>query len=300
MKKLLSALLTISIIMSVILSATANISASESDTSDVKYLISDRAYEELSFNNGYIYGFIGDADSDGQITVLDTTAIQLHLAQHESLDEDEVVVADVDFDEDISIMDATEIQLWVAQRSDNRNIAHTLYIKYPSTDPLYTTFDELAQFIIENRAEHHASFHETVAYFHNDEYNTNLELYYKTDKGEEYIQMSGITNIEGNVWMYTDIHLTRGETEFNYYSQITEDPVSFYDSYGSAQLISLNPDTYNILSEYFSSRYYDSIDEVGEIIATGFSTTIEATNIEAKGHISGDVRNLFYATDSDN
>ena len=57
----------------------------------------------------------GDVNGDGDITIMDATAIQLHIAQLEMLPEDKLACADTDGDGKIAIMDATQIQLFIAQ-----------------------------------------------------------------------------------------------------------------------------------------------------------------------------------------
>lgn len=56
----------------------------------------------------------GDADMDGEVSIMDATAIQLHIASLEKLSDLGAVAADVDDDGDISILDATQIQLFIA------------------------------------------------------------------------------------------------------------------------------------------------------------------------------------------
>ena len=56
---------------------------------------------------------IGDADCDGEITILDATAIQRHLASLETKAFDELA-ADADGDGEVTILDATAIQRWLA------------------------------------------------------------------------------------------------------------------------------------------------------------------------------------------
>ena len=57
---------------------------------------------------------VGDADTDGEVSILDATAIQLHVASIKSLSDLGLASADADKDGDISVLDATEIQLYVA------------------------------------------------------------------------------------------------------------------------------------------------------------------------------------------
>ena len=60
----------------------------------------------------------GDADLDGNVTVMDATFIQLYLALKVELDEVQKKCADVDGGADVSIMDATLIQLKLAMAID--------------------------------------------------------------------------------------------------------------------------------------------------------------------------------------
>ncbi len=57
----------------------------------------------------------GDVDLDGVVSIMDATAIQLHLANISTIEEDILIYADTDKDEVVSIMDATSIQLSLAQ-----------------------------------------------------------------------------------------------------------------------------------------------------------------------------------------
>ncbi len=56
----------------------------------------------------------GDVDGDGEVSIIDATAIQLHVAQLQLISDDLAMYGDVDDDGDISVMDATEIQLFIA------------------------------------------------------------------------------------------------------------------------------------------------------------------------------------------
>ncbi|MBQ8538739.1 MAG: dockerin type I repeat-containing protein [Ruminococcus sp.] len=58
---------------------------------------------------------LGDVDGDGEVTIMDATAIQLHIAQLETIPEYNLACADADGDGTITIIDATQIQLYIAQ-----------------------------------------------------------------------------------------------------------------------------------------------------------------------------------------
>ena len=57
---------------------------------------------------------IGDADGDGQVTIVDATWIQRYLASF-TLDFFDETAADVDGDGEVSILDATWIQRYLAE-----------------------------------------------------------------------------------------------------------------------------------------------------------------------------------------
>ena len=63
-------------------------------------------------------GFIGDVDLDGEVTILDVTAIQKYLAGLEELVADQLAMADVDSDGDVTILDATKIQRYIADMDE--------------------------------------------------------------------------------------------------------------------------------------------------------------------------------------
>ena len=58
---------------------------------------------------------LGDVDGDGEVSVLDATAIQLHIAKLKELSDEELSRADTDGDGEVSVLDATQIQLYIAK-----------------------------------------------------------------------------------------------------------------------------------------------------------------------------------------
>ncbi|MBR2715595.1 MAG: dockerin type I repeat-containing protein, partial [Ruminococcus sp.] len=57
-------------------------------------------------------GYIGDADCDGEITVLDATTIQQYLAKHNTLKVE--LASDVDDNGSVDVIDATILQMNLA------------------------------------------------------------------------------------------------------------------------------------------------------------------------------------------
>lgn len=63
-------------------------------------------------------GLIGDVDMDGDVSIMDATAVQLQIAQLITFSQTEAAFADTDKDGVVSILDATSIQLFVAHIID--------------------------------------------------------------------------------------------------------------------------------------------------------------------------------------
>ncbi len=59
-------------------------------------------------------GVLGDADLDGELSVLDATQIQLYMASLVEFDGTQLVLADMDKDGEVSVLDATKICLGLA------------------------------------------------------------------------------------------------------------------------------------------------------------------------------------------
>ncbi len=57
---------------------------------------------------------LGDVDMDSDVTVLDATLIQLHLASMKTLSDVQLLAADADKDKEVTVMDATVIQRYIA------------------------------------------------------------------------------------------------------------------------------------------------------------------------------------------
>ncbi len=57
---------------------------------------------------------LGDADCDGEVTVMDATEIQMHAAGKITMEGVAMLAADADCDGEVTVMDATEIQLFAA------------------------------------------------------------------------------------------------------------------------------------------------------------------------------------------
>ena len=69
---------------------------------------------------------LGDADGDGEVTILDATSIQRSLAGLSVSDKYSAQAADVDGDTEESILDATHIQRWLASLDTPYHIGEPL------------------------------------------------------------------------------------------------------------------------------------------------------------------------------
>lgn len=58
---------------------------------------------------------LGDVDGDGEVSIMDATAIQLYKAELMTIDESLLINADTDKDGSVSVLDATQIQLLIAE-----------------------------------------------------------------------------------------------------------------------------------------------------------------------------------------
>ena len=90
--------------------------------------------------NGTVHGYMGDADGDGEVSVMDATEIQLYVARLKAMDEVSVLLSEVDRDGDTSVMDATEIQLFVARLKTSDVIGRILYTPINELDPEKYTY----------------------------------------------------------------------------------------------------------------------------------------------------------------
>ena len=95
---------------------------------DVKGVAGSEA-QKYAVENGFTFNgsgntestLLGDVDGDGEVTIIDATCIQRHLASIPTFAYNEAA-ADTDGDGGISIIDATFIQRWLANLQSNDNI----------------------------------------------------------------------------------------------------------------------------------------------------------------------------------
>lgn len=77
---------------------------------------------------------LGDTDLDNDVSILDATLIQRHLAKLTTLSDDQYLAGNVDATDDLTILDATYIQRWLAKLSVNDLPINTV-VKSQPTQP---------------------------------------------------------------------------------------------------------------------------------------------------------------------
>ncbi|MBQ8860738.1 MAG: hypothetical protein IJ015_05340 [Ruminococcus sp.] len=214
----------------------------------------------ISFDevDGYVYGYVGDSDDDGFVSVMDATAIQLHLAQTQIISAVSCKMSDVDMDNQATIMDATAIQLHLASIQEYEYINHVLYSPYDDFNPLLDTFDDIAQYIKENGF---AGEDENSYYMFNYEEYENDNVYYSLDYYEDYDVISVYTSTyiaENDAYIDTTMNITRGNMIFDYYSDMYSDSDIFYKWTGFGEIVDITDDfetTTDLVCEEFETAY---------------------------------------------
>lgn len=84
----------------------------ESQWNDILIGVNNEHLTNATIHYNYM---LGNIDGDGDITIMDATAIQLHIAQLCPIPDERLECGDTDKDGEVSIMDATQIQLFIAQ-----------------------------------------------------------------------------------------------------------------------------------------------------------------------------------------
>ena len=120
MKRIISIICVLTILFSF---AVLNTSAIDTTTD---YIVSAEEGADKSSAEGYVYGYIGDVDYDNEVSVMDATGIQRHIAQIIEYRDTNLLLADVDMDGEVGIIDATQIQMWCSKHSVKAPVYHLL------------------------------------------------------------------------------------------------------------------------------------------------------------------------------
>lgn len=291
MKKIISILLTIVIICSITAVSVSAAKVDLSETSTAQLFYSDEPYADITPVKGFVYGFIGDSDGDNGISIMDATAIQLHIAQIELLSENNQALADVDFDKNISIIDATEIQLFIAQLSENPYITHTLY----EDDYIEYTFDQIANYIktygyYDSEEGYYYTYYEPTN-INDADYNLFLTYYPEyncIDFFGTYYQIST------DIYVDTYISIYRGNPAFWFGTTLYDEDYVYCDAFGSAELVDDVEMIFDIDCTDFESAAYSDFSEIESIATNQFEIAIAVADEFLWEHIDRYVTDIFW------
>lgn len=258
MKKLLSVILATAVLISVaVISSTSAIAAQVdlSSTSARTFSISPEANTAFKDIDGYCYGYVGDADCDDVVSVMDATAIQLHLTDIERLPAAVCKLADADADGEVSVMDATAIQLHLVEAVASDIIEHVLYTPYDDFDPMYNTFYEIQEFVQSNGMEYETG----KSYFSNfyKEEGGNVTVTIESDTNNDVIIMSTDVYVEeAEAFVFTEITFSLGSKTMNVYTKAYDAYITAYEATANANLtdINLEESSYNIDIDFTSFK----------------------------------------------
>lgn len=145
MKKLLSITLALTILLSLGSFCTQGATTDTAQTGGASYFVADKFDKNDSTKQAL--GYIGDADGDKKITVMDVTAIQRYISKSINLNPAKTLLSNVNRDDKIDITDATEIQRYISQIIVNTNVSKYLYKNLVHSPQELEMFDEIVSII---------------------------------------------------------------------------------------------------------------------------------------------------------
>ena len=316
MKRSISLILVLTILLSAF--STMVVSANDDwfePTIDSDYVISGPSETDPSKINGKVYGVMGDADYDSEISVMDATEIQLQVAQLIIMNEVCELLSDADGDGVVSVMDATEIQLYVAKYPVSGVVGRILYSPYTEptepptepTEPAKTTFDEIAEYVQENGTRVRTNYVvETYEELGEDwkkyrlcynPYNEKIIISYSDYDTFWGVKQYDVEIEENNPFFYFSImsyFAASADVSYNTAS------VDYYtDGYGYYDNISY--DEKNLELEYYYC-YYAWTDTAVELEASAqynLKALFEQTEELLSDKVSGSIYDLIYTKQSD-
>lgn len=294
MKKLISIVITLALVLSLCAVATTGAGAAKIDVAQTltpQFYISDEPYQEITPINGFVYGYLGDADLDDAVSVMDATAIQQDCASLSSLDENAYVLADVDLDDSVSVMDATQIQQFMASMATNEYISHTVY----EDDLICYTFDQMAEYLIEYGSYTSVNEHYYID-FELPDYNCYLFMaYYPESQSIDFL--TSFYEAESNATVSTLMMVTRNNPVFDYSCVMQDsdfDYLEYFESYGTAELMDLDTLSFAIENEGFTSQFTDDFSEFEDVVSSQFILTIAIADEMLWEYIDGYVSDIFW------
>ena len=274
MKKAVSVFLALVILMSLCTVSAYAQNLDITETSARSFSVTDESGISLDTVDGYVYGYIGDADNDDIISVMDATAIQLYCAGKQKMSAAVCKLADVDIDNTVTVIDATAIQFHVAEKGTSEYLNHVLYIPYDNFDPLTDSFDEIADYIVANGS------------FDKSESSYYLEATHTFEDLEIYVRISHAPVPDGlfdpSIMIYTITYypeydsyckivtsFTRGYKKINFYATEYTDDFTLYQLWDDFYVVDIT-DTLVLESDensgYFTSDYDIAYSEIMEVV----------------------------------
>ncbi len=259
------------------------------------YLSSELPYEEITYDGCTVYGYIGDADGDGEISVLDASAIQLHLVGKMTLSENGYLLSDTDSDDDVSVLDAAEIQLFLVGKSDNEYITHTVFAFVEETERTLA-FDQIAEEImLFGLYDEENDFYYLDFYGYYGEDVLGIVAVYLPEYKVIQIE-TALYSPETELLLDSVIDIFRGMSVFLYNSYMCDANMEtfYFDALGEAQLTDEEPDVFDIKCDSFESEYFSDFSEVEELCNISFSSAIDGLDALMYQYTESiTVRNLF-------
>lgn len=296
MKKIISVLLALVLMVSLCCFQAGAAKVEIAKTGVYDYFYTTEPYGVAYPANGWVIGYIGDTDLDGDITVLDATMIQKYAAEIIELSEDSFDLADADFDWEVSVLDAAEIQRHLASISTNEYITHTLYID----DTMYITHDEIADFVMAY-GEHYDDYadpdYNCFWYeYYDEETDATLEIQYYYNLNNIDFIISGY-DYDTGLSYNTRLETYRGQAEFNYYSSALSiyDDSTFYSVSGVAELMDMEDGyVYNVYNEEFYSEYNLDYYDIEPFLTSTFTLAIDTAETCLWDYTRFSVTHIFW------
>ncbi|MBR2715170.1 MAG: dockerin type I repeat-containing protein [Ruminococcus sp.] len=293
MKKLLSFLLTLSVLVGMLAFGCVSTSAAKADiatTDTPQFILTSEPYGEAHPINGFVYGYMGDADEDGVVTVMDATEIQLSCANLSELSETAALLADVDDDQEVTVIDATEIQLFAANMSQNDSITCTLY----EDDRLTYSYDQIVDYLV-NYGTYDA---EEQYYFigpdSEEVFGPDYMFALAYDTNRKTIDFYAQSSEEDSNTMYmTVMSVSRDNPEFGYAFYVEDNGKTTCDIYGTAELVDLGNSVFSIDYTAFADTTMEE-DVFADLAASEFSTAIDAADQLLWEYIDYYVYDIFW------
>lgn len=246
---------------------------------DIFYYSSHYPYEEITYDGCTVYGYIGDTDGDGEVTVLDASLIQLSLVDKATLSENGYLLSDTDGDDSVSVLDAATIQLFLVGKSDNEYITRTVFAFVEETDRTLA-FDMISEMIMGiGTYEEEGDFYYIDYYDYYGEDVLGIVAVYLPEYKAIQIE-SALYSPENEIMLDSVIDIFRGMSVFVFDSFMSDANLEtfYFDTIGNAELTSEEPDAFDIECGSFESEYYSDFSEVEELCCYSFSSAIDGLN----------------------